>query len=117
MSFSDKPDSRPVQYGDLVAAQWYDGMDWKVRKVDDYGGTDVISTDEIQNAHHVVLLKGADEWRRLIEDASQATFGPLATAFPEITTGDFDPESSIAINIAIEHAFILWLGWNHPDMR
>ena len=117
MGFGERPDSRPVQYGDLIAARWYDEGKWKIRKVDDYGGTDVVSMQEVENAHHVVLLKDTETRRILIMDASQEMFDPLVKAFPEITTGDFTPEASSALHIAIEHAFILWLEWNHPDMN
>ena len=117
MGFGERPDSRPVGYGDLIAAKWYDEGEWEIRKIDDYGGSDVVSMGEVENAHHVVLLKDASDWRRLVNDASQDMFGPLIGAFPEVRTGDFTPEATGALHIAIEHAFVLWIGWNHPDMN
>ena len=113
MSLQDKVDSRPVQYGDLVAARWFDDPEYKIGKVDDYV-ENAIRMQDIYSAHHVVLLKNADEFRSMMESMSQEAFNPVVKAFPEVTTGDFDPMASLALDKALESAVILWLNWNYP---
>lgn len=113
MGLSEREDSRPVNYGDLVAARWYDDPEYRIGKIDDYAPNG-ISMSEIQNAHHVVILKNADQYNRMMEEASQRLFDPVVQGFPEVRTGDFDPMATLALDTALESAVILWLNWNYP---
>lgn len=50
-----------------------------------------------------------------VENAELAFWAEIAKAFPEVTTGDFDPLDSFEITEAMTKAVTRWIGWNHPD--
>jgi len=113
MSLQDRGDDRPVQYGDLIAARWWDDPSWQIGKVDEYASYG-IDMDRVDSADHVVRLMTADEFRRMIEDMSQRAFDPVVSRFPMITTGDFSPLATLAFDKALEEAVIDWLDSNYP---
>lgn len=113
MGLEDRADDRPVYYGDLIAARWFDDPEYKFGKVDDYvpGG---ITMEAVENADHVVRLMNAGEFSRMIDEMSHEAFDPVISRFPMITTGDFDPGAAAAFDKALENAVMLWLHWNYP---
>lgn len=113
MSLKDREDSRPVDFGDLIAAQWFDDPEYKIGKVGDYG-ENTITMDAVYNAHHVVKLMDAGEYGRMIENMGQQAFNPVTQQFTMVTTGDFDPLATVALHAALEVAAVQWLNWNYP---
>ncbi len=115
MSLGAMDDSRPVNVGDLVAAQWYPDSIYYIGEVDYnhmiYNPGGVGSVD---NAHHIVKLMDASEWLRLASDMGVAAFASVAQKFPMITTGGFSPEDTIKLEGSIKAAVLSWLRWNYP---
>ena len=115
MGLSEQPDSRPVGVGDLVAAQWFSDPSYYIGEVrydnliPNPGGV-----GSVEDAHHMVKLMDANEWRILVSDMSQAAFGPVVSKFPMITTGDFDPGSTFKLEADLKEAVLMWLNWNYP---
>jgi hypothetical protein len=124
MALKDEKDSRPVNNGDLVAAQWYPDETYYIGEVDvvQYGKdaelTQVVKNiggnGEVDMAYHIVKLMDADKWKRVIDDCSQRMFDPVVKAFPMVKTGDYSPEDTILLDEQIKMAVIKWLHWNYP---
>lgn len=105
-----KPDARPVNHGDLVAANWMPYPEWQFGIVE----FNTISGQTLDDAAHVVLLKSYGDLDRLADDALQEAFNFIKDAFPEIVTGDFPPDAKMKIDKAIKEAITSWVQANYP---
>ena len=122
MALTYESDSRPVNVGDLVAAQWFNDETFYIGEVE----VELSSSSQIvkniggegyvQDAYHVVKLMDADVWKRVLYDMSKATFTPLVEAFPMIDTGDYSPEDTFLFEEQLKMAAIKWLHWNYPKV-
>ena len=50
-----------------------------------------------------------------VRDAEHFFWEEICVHFPEVRTGDLDPGTVFALNIAMENAVRIWLGYNAPD--
>jgi hypothetical protein len=62
-----------------------------------------------------VTFPDAKSIEQAVEKAQDAFWAEVARAFPEVTTGDFGPGETFAIQQAMEDAVSAWLAWNHPQ--
>jgi hypothetical protein len=51
----------------------------------------------------------------VLEDAQEAFWDVIATAFPEVEAGDYPPDATLHFEQECRSAVNLWLGWNHPN--
>jgi hypothetical protein len=50
-----------------------------------------------------------------VMDAMDAFWNSIAENYPEITTGDLDPGTSIDLTLSMENAVDKWLMWNQKE--
>ena len=117
--FKDRPDSRPVNIGDLVAAQWYPDETYYVGEVDvDICGYQIVNNiggcGNVDQAYHVIKLMDAEQWSIVLDNMEQEMFKPLVEAFPMVTTGDYSPEDTLLLSEQVKLMAIKWLHWNYP---
>ena len=58
--------------------------------------------------------------RRAIDAGQHGVGGfwaKIVEEFPEVTTGDFGPEETFALEAALDKAVRTWLMWNHPRAK
>jgi hypothetical protein len=55
--------------------------------------------------------------KKIAEEAQHAFWAKVAEMCPEITSGDFPPESTIEFDRACEKAVEIWLRFNEPEDR
>lgn len=51
-----------------------------------------------------------------IDTAAQAFWASVAESFPEVTTGDLDPETVDQLEREMGHAILTWLGTNGHEV-
>jgi hypothetical protein len=56
-----------------------------------------------------------DRVQQALERAGEAFWTAFAREFPEVTTGDLDPLSTVAFDDAVERAARAWLDANWPS--
>lgn len=136
--YAGTPQSWPDQYGDRRYAAaagpgWFEGPAWTKGRghtdefyfgPDDDGDTDGDSVpDKAQPPQIAQMIAGvvrdveARRWRvdTVLETAGKAFWRAVAEGFPEVTTGDFGPDETLAIEQAMRKAVLLWLHYNLPE--
>jgi hypothetical protein len=58
----------------------------------------------------------AERIREAAEKARIAFFTSLAEDFPEITTGDLDPGSTVSFELETNAVIVNWLSWNTEEV-
>lgn len=63
------------------------------------------------------IAPSESRFARAVERADQAFWATVARMFPEVETGDLDPQAAARIETAMREAVAAWLDANHPAMQ
>lgn len=110
MKFSEKPDGRPVEVDDLVAAVWKGDKEYSVGIVNN-DQRSLFKEKHVAEATHVISLKKSYEIRRIVDKAKKAFWESIVQDFSEVESR---PHSTIDFNDACAKALHNWLNLRYP---